>query len=156
MKFSNLPDGIPVLQPWPASHATTRGVLHGIRLGARRRAVERPPLVHPPLARAVGEARQRSHHRCRPQELALLIPSVVGRHGDDRTWLMVAVAVAARAILDVPEATQRVLSGGLLQLNSCVPTPSPIWPQPGGRLSSRSSWFPAQSRGSSGWGCETG
>ena len=49
------------------------------------------------------------------RNLALLIPSVVGRRGDHRTWLTVAVAVAARAILDVPEATQRVLSGGLLQ-----------------------------------------
>jgi hypothetical protein len=49
------------------------------------------------------------------QELTSLIPLVVGRRGDDRTWLTVAVAVAARALPDVPEATQRALSGGLLQ-----------------------------------------
>ena len=43
-----------------------------------------------------------------------LIPLVVGRRGDDRTSLALPVAVAAGAILDVPEATQRVLAAGLV------------------------------------------
>jgi hypothetical protein len=48
------------------------------------------------------------------QQLAPLIPSVVGRRGDEFTWLTLPVAVAAAPILDVPEATQRVLAAGLL------------------------------------------
>ena len=43
-----------------------------------------------------------------------LIPSVVGRTGDDTTWLFLPVAVAAWAIEEVPEETQRVLAAGLL------------------------------------------
>ncbi|WP_177191473.1 hypothetical protein [Nocardioides luteus] len=49
------------------------------------------------------------------QQLLPLVPSVVGRRGNDRTSLAVAVAVAAQTILDVPEATQRPLAAGLLQ-----------------------------------------
>ena len=48
------------------------------------------------------------------QNLAALIPSVVGRRGDDDTWVTIAVAVAADTILDVPEETQRALAGGLV------------------------------------------
>jgi hypothetical protein len=48
------------------------------------------------------------------QQLVPLIPLVVGRGGDDRTWLRLPVAVAAAQILDVPEGTQRVLAAGLL------------------------------------------
>jgi hypothetical protein len=47
--------------------------------------------------------------------LTPLIPTVVGRHGDDRTWLRLPVAVAASSILHVPEATQRALAAGLLR-----------------------------------------
>jgi hypothetical protein len=49
------------------------------------------------------------------QKLAPLVPSVVGRRGNDQTWLTVSVAVAASVIVDVPEETQRVLAGGLLR-----------------------------------------
>ena len=46
---------------------------------------------------------------------------VVGRLGDDRTWITLPVAVAADPILDVPEATQRVLAAGLLSAHRlCV------------------------------------
>ena len=48
------------------------------------------------------------------QQLVPLIPLVVGRRGDDRTWLTLPVTVAAGPILEVPEETQRVLAAGLL------------------------------------------
>jgi hypothetical protein len=48
------------------------------------------------------------------QELVPLVPSVVGRVGDDHTWITLPVTVAASPILEVPEATQRVLAAGLL------------------------------------------
>jgi len=71
--------------------------------------------VHPPLlgqlARRVNDCTSDAGR----QQLLPLIPSVVGRRGDDRTSLTVAVAVAASAILDVPEETQRALAGGLLR-----------------------------------------
>ena len=55
------------------------------------------------------------------QQLVPLIPLVVGRRGDDRTGLTLPVAVAAAPILDVPEATQRVLAAGLLSAHQvCV------------------------------------
>jgi hypothetical protein len=43
-----------------------------------------------------------------------LIPLVVGRRGDERTWLTLPVAVASGPILEVPEERQRVLAAGLL------------------------------------------
>jgi hypothetical protein len=49
------------------------------------------------------------------QELTTLVPSLVGRHGDERTWVRLPVAVAASTILDVPETTQRALAAGLLR-----------------------------------------
>jgi hypothetical protein len=81
---------------------------------AGERWSDHPECTHPLLAEL---ARQVNDHTSdgERQQLTLLIPSVVGRRGNDRTWLEVAVAIAATAILDVPESTQRVLSGGLLQ-----------------------------------------
>jgi hypothetical protein len=48
------------------------------------------------------------------QQLVPLIPMVVGRRGDDRTWLTLPVVVASEVILGVPEETQHVLAAGLL------------------------------------------
>ena len=48
------------------------------------------------------------------QQLVTLIPDVVGRRGDEHTWLRLPVAVAAAPILEVPEETQRVLAAGLM------------------------------------------
>jgi hypothetical protein len=115
MKVSNLPDGIPVLSP--GRHRTPRRgacFMEFASVLAGERWSDHPSCTHPLLAQLARHVNDRTSDSGR-QELTLLIPSVVGRRGDDRTWLTVAVAVAAKAILDVPEATQRVLSGGLLQ-----------------------------------------
>ena len=81
---------------------------------AGERWSDHPGCTHPLLGQLARQVNDQTSDDAR-QELTPLIPSVVGRRGDDQTWLTVAVSVAAHVILDVPEATQRVLSGGLLQ-----------------------------------------
>jgi len=115
MKVSNLPDGIPVLSR--GRHRTPRRgacFMEFASVLAGERWSDHPSCTHASLGQLARHVNDSTTDSGR-QELGLLIPSVVGRRGDDRTWLTVSVAVAARAILDVPEATQRVLSGGLLQ-----------------------------------------
>jgi hypothetical protein len=115
MRSSGLPDGVPVLSR--GRHRTPRRGACFMELAsvlAGERWSDHPACTHPLLA---GLARQVNDHisDAERQQLTLLIPSIVGRRGNDRTWLEVSVAVASSAILDVPEATQRVLAGGLLQ-----------------------------------------
>ncbi len=115
MKSSSLPDGIPVLSR--GRHRTPRRgacFMEFASVLAGERWSDHPSCTHPLLAQLARHVNDHTTDAGR-QELTLLIPSVVGRQGNDRTWLTVAVAVAARAILVVPEGTQRVLSGGLLQ-----------------------------------------
>lgn len=81
---------------------------------AGERWSDHPACTHPLLAELARDVNDRISDAGR-QELAPLIPSVVGRRGDDRTWLTVAVAVAASTIVDVPESTQRVLAAGLFR-----------------------------------------
>jgi len=114
MKSSAVPDGVPVL---------SRGRHRSPRRGAcfmefasylaGERWSDHPSCTHPLLAQLarrvndlIGDAER--------QKLVPLVPLVVGRCGDDRTWLTLPVAVATGPILDVPEATQRVLAAGLL------------------------------------------
>ena len=115
MKPSSLPDGIPVLSR--GRHRTPRRGACFMELAsllAGERWSDHPSCTHPLLGQLARQVNDHTSDDGR-QELALLIPSVVGRRGNDQTWLTVAVAVAGKAILDVPEATQRVLAGGLLQ-----------------------------------------
>jgi hypothetical protein len=115
MKTSAVPDGVPVL---------SRGRHRSPRRGAcfmefasylaGERWSDHPSCTHPLLAQLarrvndlIGDAER--------QHLVPLIPLVVGRRGDDRTWLTLPVAVAAGPIVDVPEATQRILAAGLLR-----------------------------------------
>jgi hypothetical protein len=115
MKSSSIPDGVPVLSR--GRHRTPRRGACLMELAsvlAGERWSDHPACTHPLLAELARRVNDHTSDAER-QQLTLLIPSVVGRRGNDRTWLEVAVAVAASAILDVPEATQRVLSGGLLQ-----------------------------------------
>jgi hypothetical protein len=81
---------------------------------AGERWSDHPSCTHPLLAQL---ARQVNDHigDADRQQLVPLIPMVVGRRGDDRTWLTLPVTVAAGPILDVPEATQRVLAAGLMR-----------------------------------------
>jgi hypothetical protein len=74
---------------------------------------DHPSCTHPLLAQVARRVNDLIGDEGR-QQLVPLIPLVVGRRGDDRTWLTLPVAVAAASILDVPEPTQRVLAGGLL------------------------------------------
>ncbi|WP_211754370.1 hypothetical protein [Nocardioides gansuensis] len=114
MKSSTVPDGIPVLSR--GRHRTPRRGACFMELAsvlAGERWSDHPACTHPLLAELAREVNDHTSDAAR-QQLAPLIPSVVGRRGDDRTWLTVAVAVAASPILDVPESAQRVLSAGLL------------------------------------------
>jgi hypothetical protein len=115
MKSSTLPDGIPVLSR--GRHRTPRRGACFMELAsvlAGEPWSDHPSCTHPLLAELAREVNDRISDSGR-QQLTPLIPSVVGRRGDDRTWFTVAVAVAAGTILEVPEGTQRVLAGGLLR-----------------------------------------
>ena len=124
MKSSTLPDGIPVLSR--GRHRSPRRGACFMELAsvlAGERWSDHPSCTHPLLAEVARRVNDRVNDAER-QELLLLVPSVVGRRGDDRTWLTVAVAAAASVVLDVTEPTQRVLAGGLLQAESLCGTRS--------------------------------
>jgi hypothetical protein len=80
---------------------------------AGERWSDHPACTHPLLGQLARQVNDLIGDSGR-QQLVPLIPLVVGRRGDDRTSLALPVAVAAGAILDVPEATQRVLAAGLV------------------------------------------
>jgi len=115
MKSTSLPDGIPVLSR--GRHRTPRRgacFMEFASLLAGERWSDHPSCTHPLLAELARQVNDHISDAGR-QELTPLIPSVVGRRGDDRTWLRLSVAVAASTILDVPEAAQRVQAAGLLR-----------------------------------------
>ena len=114
MNASAVPDGVPVL---------SRGKHHSPRRGAcfmefasflaGDRWSDHPSCTHPLLAQVARLVNDLISDEGR-QELVPLIPSVVGRRGDDRTSITLPVAVVAAVILEVPEPNQRVLAAGLL------------------------------------------
>lgn len=115
MRSLTLPDGVPLLSRG-RHRSPRRGAcfMEFASLLAGERWSDHPACTHPllgQLARRVNDATSDAGR----QLLLPLIPSVVGRRGDDWTSLTVAVAVAESAILDVPEETQRALAGGLLR-----------------------------------------
>jgi len=115
MNPSSIPDGIPVLSG--GRHRTPRRgacFMEYASVLAGERWSDHPSCTHPLLAYLARLVNDHTSDDGR-QKLAPLIPSVVCRRGNDRTWLTVAVAVAAQTILDVPETTQRALAAGLLQ-----------------------------------------
>jgi hypothetical protein len=115
MRSSSPPDGIPVLSR--GRHRTPRRGACFMEFAsalAGERWSDHPSCTHPSLAQLARLVNDHTSDADR-QQLALIIPSVVGRRGNDASWLTVAVAVAASAILDVPEPSRRVLAGGLLQ-----------------------------------------
>jgi hypothetical protein len=115
MKSLDLPDGIPVLSR--GRHRTPRRgacFMEFASLLAGERWSDHPSCTHPLLAQLAREVNDHISDVGR-QQLTPLISSVVGRRGDDRTWLRLSVAVAASTILDVPEATQRGQAAGLLR-----------------------------------------
>jgi hypothetical protein len=115
MKSSTVPDGMPVLSR--GRHRTPRRgacFMEFASLLAGERWSDHPSCTHPLLGQLARQVNDHISDGGR-QRLTPLIPSVVGRRGEDRTWLTLSVAVAASTILDVPEATQRVLAAGLLR-----------------------------------------
>ena len=114
-KSSTIPDGMPVLSR--GKHRSPRRGACFMELAsvlAGERWSDHPACTHPLLAQLARQVNDNTSDADR-QHLATLIPTVVGRRGDDDTWLSIAVAVAACAILHVPESRQRALAGGLLQ-----------------------------------------
>jgi hypothetical protein len=76
---------------------------------------DRPACTDPLLAQLARLVNDHTNDE-RRDLLAVLIPDVVGVHGDGLAWeVSLTVAVAAEAILDVPEEQQRALAAGLLR-----------------------------------------
>jgi hypothetical protein len=115
MKSSPVPDGVPVLSRG-RHRSPRRGAcfMEFASFLAGDRWSDHPSCTHPLLAQLARQVNDHISDADR-QQLVPLIPLVVGRRGDDRTWLTLPVTVAAWPILDVPEATQRVLAAGLLR-----------------------------------------
>jgi len=108
------PDGVPVLSR--GKHRSPRRgacFMEFASFLAGERWSDHPSCTHPLLAQVARRVNDLIGDEGR-QGLVPLIPLVVGRRGDDRTWLALPVAVAAAPLLDVPEATQRALAAGLL------------------------------------------
>lgn len=114
MKSSSVPDGVPVL---------SRGRHRSPRRGAcfmefasylaGERWSDHPSCTHPLLGQLARQVNDNLSDGDR-QKLVPLIPSVVGRHGDEHTWLTLPVLVASAVIGEAPEQTQRALAAGLL------------------------------------------
>ncbi len=114
MKSFSVPDGVPVLSR--GRHRSPRQgacFMEFASFLAGERWSDHPSCTHPLLAQLAQHVNDSLSDRER-QQLVPLIPWVVGRRGDDRTWLTLPVAVASTAILQVPEETQGVLAAGLL------------------------------------------
>jgi hypothetical protein len=90
---------------------------------AGERWSDHPSCTHPLLAQLARQVNDHISDADR-QQLVPLIPPVVGRMGDDRTWLTLPVTVAW-PILEVPEATQRVLAAGLVRAEQLCATAGP-------------------------------
>jgi len=115
MRSSSAPDALPVLsrgKHWSPRRGACFMELASVLAGERWS--DHPSCTHPLLAALAREVNDLTSDGDR-QRLVGLVPSVVGRSGDEQTWLRVAVAVASSVAYDVPEPTQRVLAGGLLQ-----------------------------------------
>src|SRR5688500_14589164 len=115
MRSLALPEGVPVLAR--GRHRTPRRgacFMEFASFLAGERWSDHPACTHPLLGLLARRVNDQISDAGR-QQLTPLIPTVVGRRGDDRTWLSLPLAVAASSILDVPEATQRALAAGLLR-----------------------------------------
>jgi hypothetical protein len=114
MKSLGVPDGVPVLSR--GSHRSPRRgacFMEFASFLAGERWSDHPSCTHPLLAQLARQVNDNLSDADR-QLLVPLIPLVVGRRGDDRTWVALPVTVAAGPILEVPEESQRVLAAGLL------------------------------------------
>lgn len=115
MGSSTVPDGLPLLSR--GRHRTPRqgaSLMEAASLLAGEPWSDRPTCTHPLLAHLARLVNDHTTDAGR-QDLALVVPTLVGRRGDDDTWLRLPVAVAALTILDVPETMQRALAAGLVR-----------------------------------------
>lgn len=114
MKSWTAADGVPVLSRG-RHRSSRRGAcfMEFASFLAGERWTDHPACTHPLLGQLARRVNDLIGDAGR-QELVPLVPSLIGRVGDDRTWVTLPVTVAAAPILDVPEATQRVLAAGLL------------------------------------------
>jgi hypothetical protein len=115
MWSSAVPPGVPILSR--GRHRTPRRGACFMEFAsylAGERWSDHPSCTHPLLAQLARQVNDRIGDAER-QRLVMLIPLVVGRRGDEHTWIRLPVAVVASTILDVPEPAQRVLAAGLLQ-----------------------------------------
>src|SRR6187551_568724 len=101
MKSSSVPDGVPVLSRG-RHRSPRRGAcfMEFASFLAGERWSDHPRCTHPLLAQLARQVNDLMRDTGR-QTLVPLIPSVVGRRGDDRTWLTLPVVVAGSPILDV-------------------------------------------------------
>ena len=114
-KPTGVPDVVPVLSR--GRHRNPRRgacIMEFASLLAGERWSDHPGCTHPLLAQLARLVNDHTSDTAR-QELAPLVPSLVGRLGDDHTWFRLPVTVAAATILDAPESTQHVLAAGLLR-----------------------------------------
>ena len=156
MKSSSLPDGIPVLSR--GRHRTPRRGACFMELAsvlAGERWSDHPSALIP-CSRIWQDWSTTTPATTGASSWRHSIPSVVGRRGNDRTWLTVAVAVAAQPSSTSPKHAARAGRAACFKPSSCARTPGPIWPPPGGRRSSHSRWFLAPLPGSSDSGYEAG
>jgi len=114
MKSSVVPDGVPVLSRG-RHRSPKRGAcfMEFASFLAGERWSDHPSCTHPllgHLARQVNDIVSDGNR----QQLVPLIPVVVGRRGDEHTWITLPVTIAAEQILDLPDETQKVLAAGLL------------------------------------------
>lgn len=121
MRTSALPDGMPVLSK--GKHRTPKRGACFMELAsvlAGEPWSDHPGCTHPLLAQLARHVNDLSTDDGR-HHLTPLIPSVVGRQGDGATWFTLAVAVATRQLLELPEINQRVLAAGLLRADQLLP-----------------------------------
>ncbi|GAB3199795.1 hypothetical protein GCM10027062_17440 [Nocardioides hungaricus] len=121
MRTSTLPDGMPVLSR--GRHRTPKRGACFMELAsvlAGERWSDHPACTHPLLAQLARQVNDLTTDEGR-RWLTPLIPSVVGRRGDELTWFTLSVAVASRQLLAMPETTQRVLAAGLLRAEQLCP-----------------------------------
>src|SRR5689334_14688372 len=125
MRPSAVPDGIPVMSR--GKHRSPRRgacFMEFASFLAGEQWSDHPSCTHPLLGQIARLVNDLTSDAGR-QRLVPLIPSVVGRRGDDRTWITLPVAVASGLILDVPESTQRILAAGLLSAESACAEAGP-------------------------------
>ena len=124
MRTSTLPDGMPVLSR--GKHRTPKRGACFMELAsvlAGERWSDHPACTHPLLAQLARQVNDLTTDAGR-RSLPPLIPSVVGRRGDEQTWFALSVAVATRQLLELPETTQRVLAAGLVRAEELCPDES--------------------------------